>query len=341
MSSILAEVVARLGLAWDPTSSGVLEPSRLIGVIDGQKVTCSATDRATRIDAILEPALDLGLSVSTRNITFIPTLGRKITLGDSSWDEELHATADEPERAAVLFSGALRGALLGLNATNMGVTMTDERVTIMAPLYDLRATLDALPKAARVAAMVSEARRQVPVAAQLKPYSNTLRALGRERWIEIADTPLSAAGTLREVALAVRGVRTGRAAFDLEVRATPLEGPAAMGLLVRRESMVDRVHAFFGGQDLRTGDAAFDPTFLVRAQDIDRAIVALDADVRALLLDLSSRFDEVTLSDSELSARGPAARLRPEDMEMVLEAASAIMARVVRASGAVIRGPYR
>ncbi|MEZ4296230.1 MAG: hypothetical protein R3B70_14760 [Polyangiaceae bacterium] len=66
-----------------------------------------------------------------------------------------------------------------------------------------------------------------------------------------------------------------------------MEPGTPVGLLVRREGLIDRARTLLGGQDLRTGDAAFDPAFLVQANDPDRALAALDsADVRALLLEL-------------------------------------------------------
>lgn len=341
MSTILQEVAERFGLAADPGGGGILGFSRLRGVIDGQKVVCALTDRGARLEGIFEPALDLGLDVSTRQVTFIPTIGRKIAIGDSGFDEELDATADEPGRAALLFAGALRGAVLGLNATNMGLEMTDERVTVMAPLYDLKAAIDGLPKVARVAAMVAEARRSVPPAGPLNPYSEALGAFGRARGFQVEKTPLSAVGRLRDAAVSARCVRTGRTAFDMEVRAAVPGGGDAMGLYVRRESLLDRARTLLGGQDLRTGDPAFDPVFLVQATDAERAVAALDGDVRALLLDLAARFDSVLLTGPELMLLGAVQRVRAADMEMVLEAASTVVERVVRASGAVLRGPYR
>lgn len=343
MSTVLAEVGRHFGLRRDP-DGGVLGIARLGGVVEGQRVACALTSQALRLEGLFEPALDLGLDVSTRHVTFVPTLGRRLSLDDPSWDQELSATADEPERAARLFGDGVRGAVLGLNATNLGLSVDDERVTVLAPLYDVRAALEGLPRVARVAALVAEARAKVPVAGVLKKHSDALRAFGAGgagRRLAIEETPLSASGELRDASIELRCARTGRAAFAMEVRAAALEPAADIGLLVRRESMLDRARTLLGGQDLRTGDAAFDPAFLVQAAEADRAAAALDADVRALLLDLRARFDEVTLTGATLALRGPAARVPAEDMAMVLEAASTVVARVARASGAVPRGAYR
>jgi hypothetical protein len=299
------------------------------------------SDSGTRLEARFEPALDLGLSITTRQTTLVPVLGSQVVLEDPGFDHELKAQADEPRRAAHLFTDSLKRAILEINATNLDLTVTDEGIAVLAALDDRDATSGGLAKVARVATLVDEARGQVPVSDAIKPYSDALFAFGQGRGLGLGRTPVSAAGALRDVTLAVRFVRTGRVAFDLAAQVAPLEGPGAIGLLVRRESMLDRVRTLFGGQDLRTSDPAFDPMFLVRATDGERALAALDGDVRALLLDLAARFDAVTLSDTGLALRGPLSRLRPEDMEMVLEAASTVVVHVARASGAVLRGPYR
>jgi hypothetical protein len=89
------------------------------------------------------------------------------------------------------------------------------------------------------------------------------------------------------------------------------------------------------------GDPVFDPAYLVRAEDEKRAIAALDEDVRALLMDLGARFEEVSLEGASLTARTAVSRVRPEDLRMLLEAACAVSDRVSRAASGVTRGAYR
>lgn len=341
MRSFFAEIAERFGLSWDPSADGILSAARLQGEQNGQKVICSATDRGTRMEAPFEPALDLGLSVSTRQFTLTPTLGRKVALGDSSFDDEVHASADEPQRAAKLLSRGLCEVLLQLNAGNLEMTMTDERVSVLSAPYDMNAVATALPKIARVAELVAEARKRVPETEALSPYARELTAFGAERGLTVEKTPLSASGLLADAALGVRFLRVGQGTYELSVKARPVEVIAPMGLLIRRESLVDRVHTFFGGQDLRTGDPLFDPVFLVRATDAERATLALDADARAWLLDLAARFYSVTLSDAGLSLRGPVTRIKASDLPMALDATQSVVSRVARASSSVAHGPYR
>ncbi|MEZ4307005.1 MAG: hypothetical protein R3F14_03010 [Polyangiaceae bacterium] len=137
-----------------------LQPHCAAGELDGQRVIAAISSQGTLIDAVLRPPLDLGLSLSTRAFTFAPTFGRRIHLGDSSWDDELNATADEPDRARVLFRDSdLRGAVLMLNATNLGFEMTDHRVRILVGMNQFEDAGAALPKVARVANLVAAARR--------------------------------------------------------------------------------------------------------------------------------------------------------------------------------------
>jgi hypothetical protein len=342
MSSYLQDVASRFGLSQEAGPGGeLLGLSRLRGVIDGQQVRCERSNDALRVEALFAPALDLGLSVSMRYLSFGSSGERRLVLGDPSFDDELDAQADSPARASALFSDELRGAVLGLNASQTGLLMRDDGISVGILEGDRAAIETALPALARAAAIVAEARRRVPVAEQLRPYSVMLVRLGKPRGLVIESAPLSAAGALGDVSLQVRFPRVGHCTFEMEARVSPLEGTVGMGLLVRRESLVDRVRTFFGGQDLRTGDAAFDPAFLVRATDGERALVALDGDVRALLLELAARFEEVTLSDAGLSLRGPAARVPPGETQKLLEAAQTVTSHVARASGAAARGPYR
>lgn len=341
VTKVLGALAERFGLA--RVRGRWFEGARVGGAVDGRHVVCSMTDSAVRIEALLEPALDLGLDISTSHIALAPIRPRALLLDDPAWDQELSASADEPARGALLFGDELRGAVLGLNATTMGVTLNDERVAALTPYMDVGPAIDALPRVARVAALVDAARASVRPAEPLVPYAEILRAFGAgpERRLAVEGTPLRASGELLDASIAVSCPRTGRGSFDVQVQAAALEAAADIGLLVRRESMIDRARTLLGGQDLRTGDPAFDPAFLVQAADPERALAALDGDVRALLLDLRGRFDEVTLAGATLDLRGPVKRLRPEDTPAALELAATVVARVARASGAVLRGPYR
>jgi hypothetical protein len=339
MTSIFLQAAERLGLTHD--KQGVLGLPFVHGELEGQHVRCSWGDRATRVDALLEPGLDLGLDVQGRNFVLVPTFGRKIVLGDSNWDDELSATADEPQRAAVLFAGDARGSVLKLNAQSWGFEIKDHHVTAFAQQYDVDGLVHAFQQVARVASQMDAARKAVPPASGLTQHAAALRAFGRKHQLGVEETPLHVWGQFKGVRLEARFVRTGKDTFDLQAGASPVEATLGSGLLVRRETAMDRARTFFGGQDLRTGDKVFDPAFLVQAQEAERALAALDGDVRALLLELRARFEAVKLEDGGLLLRGPATKVGAEALEGILESACTVVESVARANASVQKGPYR
>jgi hypothetical protein len=340
MSSMMEEVAVRTGL----TYSLKLTPFPLgsaAGVLEGQRVSCTWSERGSRVEAWFDPPLDLGLHVRSLGFVNLPSLGSRVFLGDSNWDEEVVATADDARRAAVLFASDARRAVLGLNAITSYLEMTDESVVTQVAVLDPEAVIQSLTHVARVAARVAAARHAVPVAAPLRAHAEILRGFASDNGLLLRETPLELRREREGVVLEVGYLRTGRSEFDVEVRATPVDAPEGFGLVVKRESALDRVRTFLGGQDIVVGDPVFDPAYLVRAEDEKRAIAALDEDVRALLMDLGARFEEVSLEGASLTARTAVSRVRPEDLRMLLEAACTVSDRVSRGASGVTRGAYR
>lgn len=329
-----------LGLTFEP-SRGLTFAPRVHGVLDGRPVRCTWGDQGARIEGLLEPPLDFGLHIATKNVTPSLDFGSRIVLGDSSWDDELHATADEPGRAGAAMTPDVRAAVLLLNAENAGITITDEKITAAALQYDVQASIRALRKVVNVARVLDEARSAAAPPASITPLVAACKAFAAECSLSFANTPCRVNGTLRDVALSLAFRRTGKARFTLGLRAAPVAAPHGFGLVVRPESTLDRVRTFFGAQDVHTGDPTFDPAFLVQAAEEERARSALDPDVRALLLDLRRHFEKVTLHDATLTLETPAAPLRPEDLAPTIEMACTIVSSVERASAATPRGPYR
>ncbi len=340
MQSMFAQAAQRLGLTYG-THPGLLALPFVHGELEGQSVRCSWGDRATKVEALLEPGLDLGLDIQGRNLVLVPTFGRRIVLGDSNWDDEVSATADEPDRAALLFAGEARGAVLRLNAMSWGFEIADDHVAAFSQQYDVDGLVHTFSQVARVASRIAEARKSLPAAGLLSQHAAAFREIARKHRLAVEETPLHLWGRIREVGILAWFVRTGKDAFDLAVRASPAEAGLGAGLLVRRETAMDRVRTFFGGQDLRTGDAVFDPAFLVQAAEAERAIAALDGDVRALLLELRGPFDRMRLEDAGLTLRGPAAKVAASALEGIAESACTVVESVARANAAVQKGPYR
>ncbi len=340
MSNPFQVIADRLGLTYE-TRSGLVPLSAAHGLLDGQPVRCSWSDRGTRVEGLVDPPLDLGLRVTTKNITVSLGFGAAVVVGDPSWDAEVATTADEPARAVHLLTPDVRSAVLRLNAETMGFELSDDKAFAAALQYDVEASVRALQVMARLGRAVKEARAAVPPPARIVGHVAACSAVAAEHRLSVEHTPFRMTGALREVSLSVAFRRTGAGQFAIDLRAAPVAPPQTFGLVVKPETTLDRVRTFFGGQDLQTGDAAFDPAFLVRAAEEGRALGALDGDVRALLLDLRARFEKVSLQDATLTLAGPATGVRGDEMGHVIEMACTVVERVERASAAVARGPYR
>ena len=334
------EAAERLGLSFKLTA-GLVAVATVSGTLEGQRVHAAWGDRATAVRAELDPPLDLGLHITSKAFVTLPSLSERVLLGDSNWDDEVVATADEAPRGATLFDGDARRALLGLNASSVDFLVTDDRVESYVMQFDASLLETALHHVARVASLMDRERAKIPVPSVLAAHAEALRRLSRERGLSIEQTPLRVSGVLGPARVTVRSERKGRGTYHLHVRAEPIEGSLGTGLLVRRESLVDRVRKIGGYQDLQTGDAAFDPMFLVQAQDGARALAGLDADARALLVDLARRFECVEIDEGGLTAHGPARMCPAPEMVSLIEAATAVVDRIARASAAELRGPYR
>lgn len=339
MSDVFVEVARKLGLTRG--TSGVLRLSFVHGVLDGVKVRARWGDRGYPVEALIDPPLDLGLDVQRVGVVPRVSVERKIWLYDSNWDMEVDGLCDEPLRANKLLEGDARRAVLGLNATHADIAVNDESVGVFVLQADEESLERAFRAVARTAKILDEARRKVPPAKAVAEHAKELSRFADAKGLGTTDTPLAAWGELGEARLQVAFPRTGFRENAVVAHIGPLEGSLGPGLLVRRETMVDRVRTFLGGQDLKTGDAVFDPAFLVQAAEAERALAALDGDARALLLDLRRRFQEVTLDDQGLTLRAAASRVPAGEIGALLEIGCAVVESVARASGAVRKGAYR
>lgn len=331
-------VAEQLGL--QISAAGFLKLPLLHGELDGQKVRARWGDRGSNVAALLDPPLDLGLEIGRMGL-FGRILPAKLLLNDPNWDMEVDAVCDEPARGALLFAGDARRAVLGLNATSAYLSITDNSVGVLVQDTADGTLAQALQACARTAALIDKARRELPAATVVFEHGEALGRFARENRLSILRTPLVVWGPLRTVNVQVAFPRVGVEKHDARIRVTPAEGKLGEGLLVKRETAVDRVRTFFGGQDLQTGDAAFDPAFLVQAGEAERTVAALDEEVRSLLLDLRGRFDVVVLDESGLTLEGPVARVSPNEIVSLTEAACRVVERVARAIAGARQGPYR
>lgn len=340
MQETFEDAARELGLEVGKTT-GVFPFPILRGVVEGQRVRARWSDRGAPVEAMLDPPLDLGLQI--RRAGFVPRLSlqRKLWLDDANWDMEVDAFCDEPSRGALLFASDARRAVLGLNATNVEIDVNDRSAGVFVMQVYGESLVRALLAVARTATLIDKARRALPPSSALSEHAAALRPFAHEKQLAVTDTPLALWGDVRAVRLHASFPRTGAREHDVLARMSPLDGKLGPGLLVRRETVIDRARSFFGGQDLTTGDAAFDPAFLVQSIEAERTVAALDGEVRALMLDLRRRFEVVTLDDEGLTLRGPATHVPANEIANLLEAGCSVVEGVVRASGAVTKGPYR
>lgn len=300
------------------------------------------TDRGTRIFAPLNPPLDLGLHIETIGFSGQPQLGfRRVHLDDANWDMEVAAVADEPERAAMLFRDEARGAVLALNASISAFTVTDKGVEAWVLELDDDVIVRAEERMKRVVETIDLARDDLPPAAVLAQHVRAVAPLAKEHDLEIANTPFSLNGTVRSARVNFQSERRSTNRFDFRLHVTHVEGPIGAPMLVRRESLVDRVRKLMGFEDLQTNDPAFDPVFLVQGQEPARLLAGLDADARGLLLDLARRFDHVVIDADGLLARGDGDKVPHGELVSLVEAGTTVVERIARASAAETRGPYR
>ncbi|MBK8256599.1 MAG: hypothetical protein IPK82_28505 [Polyangiaceae bacterium] len=339
MPVIFREVAQTFGLNVD--AAGILGAAKIHGTVDGIRLEMASTENGLRAVVWFDPPLDLGLDISTRHFAFADSMGTPRFFGDSNWDDEIATTCDDPGRARKLLEGAVRRHVLKLNSTSNNFTMTDlcAKVEIALPYQEQLMSL--VPTLIQLGKDVATDRLGVPPPRELKLYAKVLKEMAQKVPLQLSNVPLKAEGIMRETAIKLEFTRTGVERYQAELLAFPQTGAQREGFLVKPETLVDRARVLFGAQDVQVGDAPFDKAFLIQSGDPERAVAALDADVRALLLELRTVFDEVEIRGNVLAARGPSAKLPAPRLEAVLEAASTIVPQIARASGGVFSGPYR
>jgi hypothetical protein len=343
-----ARVAAELGLSYvDNTVSGVLDGQHVklwVKVVSGSE----NNSYYTVVSGLLDPGMDLGLSLYREGILARAALGllghRDIHTGDPTFDPAFIVRADEPQRAVLLLTPELRGALIELAAqSGTALSLGDagcelERNGICD---DERWMIWALRTAARLTRLMNRARRSLPPASALVAHKTAWQRLATAAGFRGMDTPLCMWGKLEGFDIWVYCVRVAPLDFRVESRvrfATPIHA----NLVVRRAQTLDAVSTLFGGQDLELGDPAFDRAFLVRASRPDAAALVLDAEVRQRMLHLNERIGQVEVSDEGVLVRSVSLSRDPHQAMQLMEAARDLAHRIVqRARPLLHAGPYR
>lgn len=339
MSEMLAKAAAQLELAY-VRAPGSMWWAHADGVIDGHRVSAKHVNQGVLIQAWFEMPMDLGLSITSATFSTTTGFRDRIQLGDSDWDDELYATADEPSRAKALFESGLKPQVLALNALGARLTMNDATVSVVLPPPDVMGLVDVIRRTATVARDVDVVRRALPAAGPVVELAAAGSTFASQAAFEVTRCPFTMRGTLDGASVGVRCARW-RSGFGFELHAMPLDPGPEYGLSITPSTLLDHVATLFGGEDVRVGDTRFDPAFRVRCADPELAKALLDEEAQALLFDVASVADELTLTDRSLLLRTPAARVPPDRLVSTLQAAAALTARATRPSLRGREGPYR
>jgi hypothetical protein len=338
MASLIERVAEEVGRL---AEGGVyqLTGSVLECVVDGHRVRIERGEQGMRIKAFFAVSLDLGLMVSSRTFGLVDGLEGQLRFGDSDWDDEVHGVADEPERAKTLLDGELRGQIQHLNAYYLRVRIDDHAVAAFSEFAE-SACVKAVREAITIAQGVERRRVRLQPAALLAQHAANLETFARANDLALMLTPLSLEGMLGGASVRAHFLRSESGVILFELLATPVEPGPERGLRVRPTTLGDRAAIFFGGEDIRAGEALFDKAFRVECTDTRHAETLLDEPTRKLLMDLASVSDEFNLGDNSLLMRSTATRFPSDRIVATVVGAAAVTARAARVFTGR-DGPYR
>ncbi len=168
------------------------------------------------VTASLQPALDLGLIVTSRSLD---PRGRSVRIGDPRFDDpggSYRVSTDEARRAEKLLGPKLRDAIV---AVPLGYNL---RITDSSVRFEERGRASKLffERAMRSAAdLVRRLRKnaeRTPTAKGLAEHARSYRALAEERALQLCKTPLGIVGRVDGCEVGIVSVRRGRDAFGAQ-----------------------------------------------------------------------------------------------------------------------------
>ncbi len=340
---IWGQVAAGLGLHY--------ANSEIWGRRHGQSIRVGLVSRGsgknkttyTVASSVLNPPLDLGLSVQRHG--FFNDLfqgGHDIQVGDPAFDGRFIIQGDEDHRVRALLATELRQLLLGrLGGADFSLSDRGMSVERHGATNDGRWLGWAIEMCSQTTHLLSRARFHVPVASALAWHSQAWAAFARANGLRGVDTPLCMWGELEGTGVHAYAARVGTRAYQLEVRVS-FSPSLGVGLAVQPTRTFDRVAIFFGSQDHKLGDPAFDETFVVKAASAHAVGQVLDARLRAQLLELHRTVGATSLYDDALVVRLPTLprhpAVVPQTVHRMAALAEAVGAR--RHPGEHV-GPYR
>ncbi|MFP6687184.1 MAG: hypothetical protein VB934_20860 [Polyangiaceae bacterium] len=328
-------------------------------------VTVSAGGKAL-ITVHFSPSLDLGLLAHDNPTN---TLFEVPFPDDLAFAGGYEVVALEPARAYQLFNNEIR-RLLTKTAYMDNIRVEDSffRTTISGIAATEQKLRERMLRVFDFVERFESVRQSVSVAAALKHMEPRWRALATKQGWRFGTTPLHMvgqvdAGEVRiQMTLIRQSVQSGnnttcrdhqyvqsgnntsyRYHYEREATLRFLD-PLALGLTVAPKTWAGQTAEWFGGQDIKTGDALFDDTFRVQAEDVEGAKRVLSAAVRARLLLIQHDIDPIRLDDDGLTFREKHDATRPEEMVKLVPALEKL-ARLIQeartARGDQEQGPYR
>ncbi len=314
-------------------------------------VTVSAGGKAL-ITVHFSPSLDLGLLAHDNPTN---TLFEVPFPDDLAFAGGYEVVALEPARAYQLFNNEIR-RLLTKTAYMDNIRVEDAffRTTISGIAASEQKLSERMLRVFDFVERFESVRQSVSVAAALKHMEPRWRALATKQGWRFGTTPLHMvgqvdAGEVRiQMTLIRQSVQSGNNTsyrYHYEREATlRFVDPLALGLTVAPKTWAGQTAELFGAQDIKTGDALFDDTFRVQAEDVEGAKRVLSAAVRARLLLIHHDIDPIRLDDDGLSLREKHDATRPEEMVKLVPALEKL-ARLIQeartARGDEEQGPYR
>jgi hypothetical protein len=332
----------RLGLDYHGEISGRLRGQALRICTETRG---SGKNRATYtvVSSRLDMPLDLGLNL--RRHGFFNDLFHRsedLAVGDASFDEAFLVSADEPQRVIALFDDELRSLLLRQLAGGVSFSLGDHgmRIECTGRSRDAEWLLWAAETVSRATQAMERARRRVPGASPLAGHRAAWAGFAAAHGLRGSETPLAMWGELDGATVLAYAVRSDRHVYQLEVSLRFRE-PLDLGLSVQPMGLMDKLSVFFGGQDLRFGDAPFDQAFRVRAMQAHQVEQVLTADMRRELLALQARLGPLSLDDRALSVRLACVPHDPAQLPRTMDRLRGMLEILGRRAAELRKGPYR
>lgn len=282
-------------------------------------------DYFTRLSAACDPPLVLGLRITPRGAVERAAgdlFGSEpdIAVGHVALDRALEIRGREREHVAALLGEVASWRLLELLLAQPTFAVSDGGVDVELPgwVRDPARIRAALEAAGSLAEHLLDRRRELPPS-----WEPSLQ----RAWGEIAaawgigfDAPrLRMQGAVRGRQVAIETVAEGERLFT-RVRIA-LAAAAGVKLGLSRQDGDGFFKRLFRGQDIATGDAAFDAAFVVRGEPEEAVRARLTPAARAQLLRLLAGDAGMEVKDGALLVSAPAPMLAAEALDALLKLA--------------------